>query len=107
MDNNNDVFDAFRCCVTDQKCMNHECPYEEICSITHNGKAYVQIPKVLALNVLEELKSCSLDTAARTINDYLIKRNNGNMQSEDFYWWHAVLDMLPVDVQEEEENHNV
>lgn len=105
MANNNDVFEAFRCCITDQKCMNQDCPYEEICNILHNGKAYVQIPKVLALNVLEELKCCSLESAAIAINNYLIKRNNGNMNSEDFYWWHAVLDMLPVDIVEGGETH--
>ena len=73
MANNNDVFDAFRCCITDQKC--NDCPHEDICNILHNGKAYVQIPKVLALNVLEELKSLrnELDKAYDTLNEKTAK----------------------------------
>ena len=34
--------------------------------------------------------------AAKTIDQYLIEINNGKMNSEDFYWWNAVLDILNI-----------
>lgn len=52
-----ELFDAFRCCITDQKCMSQDCPYVNRCNIASGGKEqYVQIPKHLALDVLNQLK---------------------------------------------------
>ena len=45
------VLEAFRCCITDQKCMNKDCPYESRCNICNNESQYLQIPKHLALDV--------------------------------------------------------
>ena len=51
------VFDAFRICITEGKCTNTDCPYDNQCSeINAFGGRYVQIPKVLALDVLNKLK---------------------------------------------------
>ena len=51
-----DVFEAFRCCITERKCQNHDCPYESKCNIANGGSNQcVQIPKHLALDVLNEL----------------------------------------------------
>lgn len=52
----NKVFDAFRICITEGKCTNTDCPYKVQCNISHNHERYIQIPKVLALDVLNELK---------------------------------------------------
>ena len=52
-----DVFEAFRCCVTERKCQNHDCPYESRCNIVNGGSnQYIQIPKHLALDVLNKMK---------------------------------------------------
>ena len=45
------VLEAFRCCITDKKCMNKDCPYESRCNICNNESQYLQIPKHLALDV--------------------------------------------------------
>ena len=49
-----DVFDAFRICITEGKCTNTDCPYDGKCeAVMHGGcEQYVQIPKLLALDVL-------------------------------------------------------
>ena len=53
-----DVFEAFRCCITERKCQNKDCPYESRCKIANGGSnQYIQIPKHLALDVLNELAS--------------------------------------------------
>ena len=51
-----DVFEALRCCVTETKCNNHDCPYENRCRIANNESQYLQIPKHLALDVIRKLK---------------------------------------------------
>ena len=51
------VFDAFRICITEGKCTNTDCPYEYQCELIRNGQLqFIQIPKVLALDVLALLK---------------------------------------------------
>lgn len=51
------VFDAFRICITEGKCTNTDCPYEYQCELIRNGQSkFIQIPKVLALDVLNRLK---------------------------------------------------
>ena len=53
------TFNAFRICITDRKCENTNCPYEYECEKVNSGKAnsgYIQIPKVLALDVMKLLK---------------------------------------------------
>ena len=47
----NQTLEAFRCCITDRKCMNKDCPYESRCQICNNQSQYLQIPKHLALDV--------------------------------------------------------
>lgn len=51
-----DVFEAFRNCISDGKCTNMDCPYESKCRIANGKDQYLQIPKHLALDVLNELK---------------------------------------------------
>ena len=46
-----EVLEAFRTCITDRKCENHDCPYESRCNICNNKSQYLQIPKHLALDV--------------------------------------------------------
>ena len=48
------TFNAFRICITDRKCENTDCPFEFECE--RNQSQLIQIPIVLALNVLELLK---------------------------------------------------
>lgn len=71
MNNNDIVFDALRICITEGKCTNTDCPYEMFCKF--NGKEqYVQIPKALALDVLNELKEQEAKTVikiAKRFND--------------------------------------
>ena len=47
----NEVLEAFRICITDQQCMNKDCPYEYRCEIANGKDQYLQIPKHLALDV--------------------------------------------------------
>ena len=49
-----DLFEAFRCCVTDQKCDG--CPRNGKCPGWSLYRRSVQIPKALALDVIEALK---------------------------------------------------
>ena len=49
------TFNAFRICITDRKCENTDCPYEYECEKVNSG--YIQIPKVLALDVMQLLKA--------------------------------------------------
>lgn len=51
-----DIFEAFRCCITDQKCNNKDCPYEGKCGIANGSGQYIQIPKHLALDVVNLIK---------------------------------------------------
>lgn len=51
------TFNAFRICITDRKCENTDCPYEYECEKVNNGQ--IQIPKVLALDVMKLLKEQS------------------------------------------------
>jgi len=46
-----ETLEAFRTCITDRKCENHDCPYESRCNICNNSSQYLQIPKHLALDV--------------------------------------------------------
>ena len=55
------MFEAFRCCITDRKCLNRDCPYERVCNVCNTGNGYVQIPKLLALDVLNALKKAEPD----------------------------------------------
>ena len=46
-----ELLKAFRNCITDRKCENRDCPYEERCRICNGSDQYLQIPKHLALDV--------------------------------------------------------
>ena len=52
----NDVFEAFRNCISDGKCDNWDCPYENKCRIANGIDQNIHIPKHLALDVLNKLK---------------------------------------------------
>ena len=47
----NQTLEAFRNCISDQKCGNKDCPYESRCNICNSRSQYLLIPKHLALDV--------------------------------------------------------
>ena len=64
MDSKERTFNAFRICITDRKCQNTDCPYEYECEKVNNGQ--IQIPKVLALDVMQLLKDQQKEIEERT-----------------------------------------
>jgi len=58
-----DVFEAFRNCISDGKCINKPCVYENKCQITNRKDQFIEIPKHLALDVLNRLKELTKEPA--------------------------------------------
>ena len=54
MNDKDEIFNAFRCCITQQKCKG--CPRDKTCKIVDSQKDYVEISKVLALDLIAFIK---------------------------------------------------
>ena len=74
------VFDAFRVCIIENKCFSMDCPYENRCDIANSKDQLIQIPKHLAMDVLNRLK----------VQEPIEPGREGEDMSEEFSsWWYV------------------